>query len=95
MEARELVTTDPETAAAFLRVAMFAADSEALDAAPPSSIHGPDGRPQRETPAEFTRRIVGAGVMHLVEQGLLVVPGDIAERLEGRIPLRRQKSPVP
>lgn len=91
MKNRELAATDPETAAALLQTAMFAADSEALDPAPPSRVPGPDGRPQRETPAEFTRRIVGAGVMHLIEQGLLIVPEDIGDRLEKPVPMRRQK----
>jgi hypothetical protein len=91
METREPVTTDPETAAALMRVAMSAADNEALDPAPASRVPGPGGKPQRETPAEFTRRIVGAGVMHLIEQGLLVVPDDIGARLEEPIPMRRQR----
>ena len=70
--------------------AVMAADAEALKNAPVSRVRGPDGEVQRETPHEYTRRVVRAGVLHLVEIGLLVVPGDFEARLEDYLPLSRE-----
>ena len=83
--------TPEETAEAVVSVAVFAADCEALNPAPLSSVPNPDGSRQRETNAEFTRRIVRTGILHLIEQGLLVFPDDIAERLEQPIPMARTR----
>jgi hypothetical protein len=72
-----------------LRFAVFAADDEAMKPPPLSRIPNPDGSRQQETPAEHTARLVRAGVLHLIEQGLLVIPEDIGERLDRWIPVSR------
>jgi hypothetical protein len=56
---------------------------------PPSSIRNPDGSVQGETLHEYTVRIVRTAVMHLLEQGLVVFPPDIAETLDDWIPAER------
>jgi hypothetical protein len=76
-----------------LRFAVFAADSEAMKAPPLSSVRNPDGSAQYETPAERTGRLVRAAVLHLIEQGLLVIPDDIDERLDRWIPVSRRSAP--
>jgi hypothetical protein len=73
-----------------LRFAVFAAESEAMKPPPLSAVPDLDGSPQYETPAERTQRLVHAAVLHLIEQGLLVIPDDIDERLDRWIPLSRQ-----
>jgi hypothetical protein len=69
--------------------ATFAAGDEALKPGPLSRVRNPDGSVQRETPHEFVRRVVTAGVLHLVEIGLLTVPEDFGNRLEDYLPLQR------
>jgi len=80
---------DLDPAAGLVRIAVFAADFEAMKPRPASKVPDPNGLVQGETAAEFTRRIIEAGVMHLIEQGLLVIPGDITARLNGPILLQR------
>ena len=80
-------THDPDLTEDILRSAVRAADMEAFKAAPASSVRNPDGSAQRETQAEFTRRIVRAAVTHLLDQGLLTVSDDAAERLDAGIPI--------
>jgi hypothetical protein len=80
---------DRGTATAVIRVADFAADTEAMKTTPASSVRNPDGSQQRETAAEHTSRIVRAAVMHLLEQGLVVFPPDIEEKLDDWIPVGR------
>jgi hypothetical protein len=71
--------------------ASMAAHHEALRPWPPvSSVRNPDGSTQRETPAEYISRVTAAGVLHLVETGLLVVPDDFAARSSGFLPLSRE-----
>jgi hypothetical protein len=41
------------------------------------------------TNAEITRGVVTNAVMHLIEQGLLVVPEDLTQRLDKPISIRR------
>ena len=78
---------DPDLTEDILRSAVRAADVEAFKTAQGSSVRNPDGSPQRETPAEYTRRIVRAGVTHLIDQGLLTISDDAAERLDAGIPI--------
>lgn len=42
---------------------------------------------QSRTAAEYTRGLVTTAVTHLVEQGLLVVPDDIEQRLDEPLPM--------
>jgi hypothetical protein len=72
-----------------IRAAGMAASLEALGPAPVSSVRNPDGSQQPETRAEHDTRIVRTAVMHLLEQGLVVFPPDIAELLDGWIPAER------
>ena len=67
------VTTEvsPDHAAILIRYAVQAAEGEAQVNPPP------DG----ETPGGYTRRLVTAAVLHLVEQGLLLIPPDLEQRL--------------
>lgn len=65
-----------------LQIATLAADMWAIDNA---------DRPM--TNARRTRMIVETAVMHLIEQGLLVVPDDIAERLDRPISMTREGAP--
>ena len=62
----------PDHAAILIRHAVQAAEDEAQVNPPP------DG----ETPGGYTRRLVTAAVLHLVEQGLLLMPPDLEQRLE-------------
>lgn len=80
---------DRAVAADVIRAANFAASAEDSKSVPVSSVRNPDGSPQRETPAEHDSRIVRAAVMHLLEQGLVVFPPDIAEVLDDWIPAER------
>jgi hypothetical protein len=64
----------PGHAAILIRYAVQAAEDEA-QASPP-----PDG----ETPGGYTRRLVTAAVLCLVEQGLLLIPPDLEQRLAVR-----------
>ena len=59
---------------------MQAADGEAQLNPPPDGV----------TPADYTRRLVTAAVLHLVEQGLLVIPTDLERRIAEPIPADRQ-----
>ena len=61
----------PDQAAALVRYAVQAAEGEAQLNPPP------DG----ETPADYSRRLVTAAVLRLVEQQLLVIPPDLEQRL--------------
>jgi hypothetical protein len=61
----------PDHAAILIRYAVQAAGGEAQVNPPP------DG----ETPGGYTRRLVTAAVLHLVEQGLLLIPPDLEQRL--------------
>jgi hypothetical protein len=70
--------------------AAMAADMEALEPVPDSRIRNPDGGTQRETAHEFVSRVVTAGVLHLVEIGLLVVPEDFTARQDDYLPLSRK-----
>jgi hypothetical protein len=81
------VTYDQELAREVIRFGMFAADTEALKPRPVSRVPGPDGGPQGETAAEFTRRIVGKTITHLLDNGLLAIPEDARDRLDEGIPL--------
>lgn len=87
------VHPDPEIMKSILWAAIMAADLEALKPGPPSHIRNPDGSQQGETAAEFTKRIVTTGVMHVVEIGLLTVPDDIATRLDDFLPVGREDEP--
>jgi len=64
----------PDQAAALIRYAVQAAESEAQL----------NPRPDEETPADYTRRVVTAAVLRLVEQQLLVIPPDLEQRLARR-----------
>jgi hypothetical protein len=79
-----------DVAQALIYFASMAADMEALRGGPPISIRGPRGEQQPETPQEFVRRVVSAGVLHLVETGLLTVPDDFGVRSSGLLPLSRE-----
>ena len=61
----------PDYVAILIRYAVHAAE-DAAQVSPP-----PDG----ETPGGYARRLVTAAVLHLVEQGLLLVPPDLEQRL--------------
>jgi hypothetical protein len=80
---------DRAAAADVIRAANFAASAEDMKPVPVSSVRNPDGSPQRETLAEHDNRIVRTAVMHLLEQGLVVFPPDIAELLDDWIPAER------
>jgi len=56
---------------------------------PASHVPTPDGGIQSETMAEHDGRIVRTAVMHLLEQGLVVFPENIAELLDSWIPAER------
>jgi len=88
MTPAEPVTYDREMAETVLRYAVMAADMEALEPRPVSKIRNPDGSVQGETGAEFTRRLVRAAVLHLLENGLVVLAPDAEERMEQGIPMR-------
>ena len=61
----------PDQVADLVRYAVQAAEDEAQGNPPP------DG----ETPGGYTRRLVTAAVLHLAEQGLLLIPPDLEQRL--------------
>ena len=61
-----------------VKVASMAADMWALD-----------HHPWQGTQAAYTRGLVTTAVMHLIEQGLLIVPDDLPERLDEPMPMRR------
>ena len=71
--AKPMGTTEasPDQAAVLIRYAVQAAEGEAQVNPPP------DG----ETPGGYTRRLVTAAVLHLVEQGLLLIPPDLEQRI--------------
>jgi hypothetical protein len=77
-----LTEVSPDQAATLIHYAVQAADGEAQLNPPP------DG----ETPGDYTRRLVTAAVLHLVEQGLLVIPTDLERRIAEPIPADRQAS---
>lgn len=81
---------DREAARNVVRCVVLAADSEIRRAPVPfSSVRNPDGSRQAETQSERETRLVRTAVMHLLEQGLVVLPPDIAEMLDDWIPLER------
>jgi len=75
-----MTEVSPDQAATLIHYAVQAADGEAQLNPPP------DG----ETPGDYTRRLVTAAVLHLVEQGLLVIPTDLERRSAEPIPADRQ-----
>jgi hypothetical protein len=75
-----MTEVSPDQAATLIRYAVQAADGEAQLYPPP------DG----ETPGDYTCRLVTAAVLHLVEQGLLVIPADLERRIAEPIPADRQ-----
>ena len=75
-----MTEVNPDQAATLIHYAVQAADGEAQLNPPP------DG----ETPGDYTRRLVIAAVLHLVEQGLLVIPTDLERRIAEPIPADRQ-----
>ena len=75
-----LTEVSPHQTATLIHYAVQAADGEAQLNPPP------DG----ETPGDYTRRLVTAAVLHLVEQGLLVIPTDLERRIAEPIPADRQ-----
>lgn len=81
------ITYDPDLAREIIRFGVLAADMEALKPRPFSSVPNPDGSHQRETDAEYTRRIVGTAIAHLITHGLLVIPDDARERMDAGIPV--------
>lgn len=78
--------TDPRIAKQLIDLAVMVVEEE-------EGNYGPPSRPQ-ESPAQSTRRIVETAVMHLIEQGLLVVPEDIEQRFDGSVRISREGSPV-
>lgn len=78
---------DQELARQVIRFGMFTADMEALKPRPVSSVRGPDGRAQGETAHEFVKRVVSTTITHLLDTGLLAIPGDARERMEQGVPL--------
>ena len=76
------ITYDPGLAGEIVHYGVLAADMEALKPRP-------DGSTQFETNAEYTRRIIGCAILHLIEVGLLVIPGDAREKMERGIPVDR------
>jgi len=83
------ITYDPELAGEIVHYGVLAADMEALKPRPVSNVRNPDGSAQHETNAEYTRRIIGCAVLHLIETGLLVIPDDARDKMERGIPLDR------
>ena len=75
-----MTEVSPDQAATLIRYAVQAADGEAQLNPPP------DG----ETPADYTRRLITAAVLHLIEQGLLAIPADLERRIAEPIPADRQ-----
>jgi hypothetical protein len=75
-----MTEVNPDQAATLIHYAVQAADGEAQLNPPP------DG----ETPGDYTRRLVTAAVLHLIEQGLLVIPTDLERRIAEPIPADRQ-----
>lgn len=65
----------------------FAVDYELLHE--PAPARSPGGSPLPETGAEQSHRITETAIMYAVENGLLTVPEDIAERLDGYFPVQR------
>jgi hypothetical protein len=79
-----------EAARNVVRCAVLAAEVEAgRRPVPRSSVRNPDGSQQDETRSECDTRLVRTAVLHLLEQGLVVLPPDIAEMLNDWIPLTR------
>jgi hypothetical protein len=85
----EVIEFDRAHAQEAVRVATMAASMESMRPAPVSRVRNPDGSAQGETMAEHDDRIVRTAVMHLLEQGLVVFPDDIAGMLDGWIPAER------
>lgn len=78
---------------AIIRLAVGAADLELLcQPTPVSSVRNPDGSAQGETAAERTRRIVETAIMYAIENDLLLVPKDTAERLDEYFPAQRARA---
>ena len=81
------ITYNDDLAREIIHFGVLAADVEALKPRPASSVPNPDGSAQYETNAEYTRRIISAAILHLIQVGLLVIPEDAAEKMEQGIPL--------
>ena len=75
-----MTEVNPDQAATLIHYAVQAADGEA-------QLNPP---PEGESPGDYTRRLVTAAVLHLVEQGLLVIPTDLERRIAEPIPADRQ-----
>jgi hypothetical protein len=87
MTPNEPAEFDRAMADRILHYGVMAADMELLCPGPASTVPGPDGSVQPEMPADRTRRIARAAVLHLLEQGLLVIADDARERMERGIPV--------
>jgi hypothetical protein len=81
------ITYDRELAREIIHIGDLAADMEALKPRPFSSVRTPDGSAQYETGSEYTRRIIGCAISHLLRTGLLVIADDAREKMERGIPL--------
>ncbi len=75
----ELTQQHEENLKNILRVAVLASDLWSMD-----------NEPWYGTRAEYTRGLVHTAIRHAVEQGLLVLPEDIGERLDQPISMQRQ-----
>jgi len=89
MDGSGMAEFDRDAAGFVVLVATLAAGLEATKPTPASHVPNPDGGIQSETLAERDSRIVKTAVMHLLEQGLVVFPPDIAELLDDFIPAER------
>jgi hypothetical protein len=89
MDGSGMAEFDREAAGFVVRVASMAAGLEATKVPPASHVPTPDGGIQSETMAEHDSRIVKTAVMHLLEQGLVVLPENIGEMLDDFIPAER------
>jgi hypothetical protein len=89
MDGSGMAEFDREAAGFVVRVASMAAGLEAMKPRPVSRVRTPSGAAQGETLAEHDSRIVKTAVMHLLEQGLVVLPENIGELLDDFIPAER------
>ena len=89
MDGSGMAEFDREMAENVIRLASMAAALEASKPRPTSRVRTPSGATQGETLAEHDSRIVRTAVMHLLEQGLVTLPPDIAELLDDFIPVER------
>ena len=80
---------DQDAARNIVRMAVFAADAEAMKPPPVSRIRNPDGSAQSETRHEYTVRIAETAIMYVLEMSLVVMPDDIDTRLDRFLPAQR------